>query len=130
MAWSTIREIAVDHRQPAARRVAALRKFLAEFKDKSPHAAEANQLLVKLLPGFLTVTTSPEGARVLLDGSPVGGSPITMYTGLGAGGALLITGIVLWALSSGDEQPAEWIGPSFGLAPDGDGMGLSISGRW
>ena len=54
-----------------------------------------------------------------------------MWTGLGAGAALMATGVVLWLL----EPPAsERVDPATaaGLAPTGDGRGavLTVGGRW
>lgn len=52
-----------------------------------------------------------------------------MYTGLAAGGALIVTGIVLWALDPGEEAPAGVT--SAGVLPSaGGGLVFSLGGRF
>jgi len=50
--------------------------------------------------------------------------------GWSAAGALLISGIVLWAVSPGDEAWAKQHGLAAGFAPTEDGALLSLGGRW
>jgi TolB-like protein len=54
------------------------------------------------------------------------------YAGFGLGGALLVTGAVLWLLDPG--PPAADAGGAVSLGggptPDGRGLGLSLGGRW
>ncbi len=52
------------------------------------------------------------------------------YAGYTIGGALMITGIVLWVLSPGDQQWWEDHQVSTGPTPDGSGGTLSLNGRW
>ncbi len=49
------------------------------------------------------------------------------YTAFGVGGALMITGAVLWILDPGPEAATTVAG---GPSPDGRGISLSVCGRW
>lgn len=52
-------------------------------------------------------------------------------TGYALGGALIVTGTVLWILDPGDEAWAEKQRVSVGAGPDGQGgVSLSLAGRW
>ena len=51
------------------------------------------------------------------------------WAGYGIGGALMITGAVLWGLSPGDKAWAEQNAVGLAPTPDGGGM-ISVSGRW
>ena len=52
------------------------------------------------------------------------------YAGIALGGAMMITGVVLWVLSPGDESWWRDHQPGVGVAGDGDAAVLSFSGRW
>ena len=52
------------------------------------------------------------------------------YAGISIGGALMITGIVLWAISPGDEAWWSEHDLSAGLSTDGKASTLSFYGRW
>lgn len=51
------------------------------------------------------------------------------YTAFGLGGALLVTGAVLWIMDAG-EPVSDGAIVSGGPTPDGHGFGLSVGGRW
>ena len=51
-------------------------------------------------------------------------------TGYSIGGALMVTGLVLWILSPGDEAWANEHLLSAGPIDDGRGFGLSVGGKW
>ena len=53
-----------------------------------------------------------------------------MGLGYGVGGALMVTGIVLFALSPGDETWWKKHSASVGLAMDEDGKMVTLGGRW
>ena len=52
------------------------------------------------------------------------------YASYSLGGALMVTGIVLWALSPGDKEWWESHQTTVGPTPDGQGATLSFGGRW
>jgi hypothetical protein len=52
-----------------------------------------------------------------------------MYTGLAAGGALIITGIVLWALAPDEDMPSGVTSLSAFPTPEG-GLVFSLGGRF
>ncbi len=52
------------------------------------------------------------------------------YAGIAVGGALMITGIVLWVLSPGDEAWWKEHHVSVGTTADGSGGVITLSGRW
>ncbi len=53
-----------------------------------------------------------------------------MGIGYGVGGALMVTGIVLWVLSPGDETWWKKHSASAGLAMDENGTMVTLGGRW
>jgi len=52
------------------------------------------------------------------------------YAGVALGGALMVTGVILWALSPGDETWWKKHQLSAGVSHDGENGVLSIGGRW
>ncbi len=52
------------------------------------------------------------------------------YMGFGVGGALMITGAVLWLLKPGDGQEEKSPAVSAGPTPDGHGLMFGLGGRW
>ena len=52
------------------------------------------------------------------------------YAGVALGGAMMITGVVLWVLSPGDESWWREHQPGVGVSGDGEAAVLSFSGRW
>ncbi len=53
-----------------------------------------------------------------------------MYGSFGVGGALLVSGAVLWAMSPGDQQWQESRIPKLAAIPTADGIVFSLGGRW
>ena len=54
----------------------------------------------------------------------------TAVAGYTLGGALLVTGAVLWILDPGDDAWAKQNMVSVGVGPEGRGVGLVVAGRW
>ena len=52
-----------------------------------------------------------------------------MFTGFGVGGALLVTGTVMWIMAAAD-TPTEEKKTAFGIVPLEGGLGVTIGGRW
>jgi hypothetical protein len=75
-AWIATSQIAGDPLVPIATRAELVKKFLTEFEEENPYAAQAQGLLSELLPATLVVETDPPGAMALLNESTIGQTPL------------------------------------------------------